>query len=376
MTIEARTVEGPIRDLFTKLYAYRQRDSRDPLEDWLTECLAAVLRALPIDQLGPIIAQLTSRPQLDVELVLQNRRPSIVTQFSTQAHGRPDLVILLHDEPWIVFENKVAHQVDDQLDRYGAWLASIRGAVPWRALVYVTHVTQPPADFSAEIWAERHHGVSPAVTSWGRLSRLLLGLTADVADTLSRSLAESFYNMLESLQMADEFPSSQSYAALEIFLSQAGPLENLVARMWEQVCHSANSAKLGSHSIEADPEYGCYAASRYVQRAPNNDSGWSFIETGIWFPSLQRWWSAEQLGSTPRGPQVYLFFGNADDQVLAKVEGTPLGWSRPAGQFFCCKSILDFPSQIDAQAASVLDWCRSRADELKTFLISNELTQF
>jgi hypothetical protein len=45
-----------VTELFSELYRYRQRENRENQEDWLTECLAAVLRALPKPSLAAVLA--------------------------------------------------------------------------------------------------------------------------------------------------------------------------------------------------------------------------------------------------------------------------------------------------------------------------------
>jgi hypothetical protein len=369
----------PIRDLFTKLYAYRAREDREPLEDWLTECLAVVLKSLRADSAISLLASLLERPAAEIVAAIGDSKLSYVTQYGTAA-GRPDLVLTLDDRPWIIFENKVSHGVGDQLDRYGEWLASNPADhIPWHALVYLTHATPPPVDFTGPDWEARFGGrVSPCVLHWGRLARELISMTADDQQgSLARAAAEGFYGMLESKQMTDEFPSSQSFAALEVFLANGVQMDNLVKRMWEQVCHAANSHKTQGRQVAAQPEYGCYVAWRYVLRAAGNDSAWSYLQTGLWCADLARWWSAEELVETARGVHVYVFFGNDNDEhVFDHVTGAPRGWLRPAQQFFVHRSLFDFSTNEDARALEILDWCKTQADELKTFLIAEKLTTF
>lgn len=332
------------------------------------------MRSLDRDALVSLLCDLTDRPALEASGII-----SVVTQYPASASERPDLVVLLEDRPWVAFENKVAHHVGTQLDRYGDWLASIEECTPWRGLVFVTHATPPPPDFDRATWDRRYDGrIATGVIHWGRLGRRLLALTMSSGEaSVPHTLAKSFYTMLESRQMADEFPNSQAFAALELFLGHASPIENLIARMWEQVCHAANSNKIGARELGAEPDFGCYSASRFVQPAPANTSGWSFLETGIWHADLARWWSAPQLGYAARGTHVFVLFANDEDKKLFDgIEGAPTGWLRPERQFFVHKSLLDFPADIDSQATAVLAWCRAKADELREFLVSQQMTVF
>lgn len=365
-------------DLFTRLYAYRQRAMRDPLEDWLTECLAATLRSLPRDMLVSTLTALVRRPKADINQLVSDHVLAITTQYVVPGIGRPDLVVLLDGSPWIVFENKIGHTVDDQLDRYARWLAARDDEhLIWRCLAFVTHFSAPPQHFGELDWAQRYGSrILPRTTTWGRLARQLLSIvSSDRGDSLSRALVESFHAMLESKQMADDYPTSQAFASLELFIANGGAVQNLVERMWEQVCHAANSKNMAERRVEAWPNHGCYGAWRYVQKTSKHGEPFSWLETGVWFADLARWRSAES-GEPISGTNVYIFYGNDLVPAFNNIVGAPPGWFRPDGSFLCYTSLHEFPYGPDERATAVLAWSKQRAGELREFLLAQELVKF
>jgi len=48
-------------DPFSVLYSYRERERKNNYEDWLIECLAAILRALPQAVFSDFMSRLTGQ---------------------------------------------------------------------------------------------------------------------------------------------------------------------------------------------------------------------------------------------------------------------------------------------------------------------------
>lgn len=115
-----------VSELFTDLYRYRQREKKNNLEDWLTECVAAILRALPKPVFAAFASGLTGQSADSIANVFED--VSIATQVTidrgTQGSQRPDLLISIAapdegdrkkpSQPWLLFENKVFHHVDER----------------------------------------------------------------------------------------------------------------------------------------------------------------------------------------------------------------------------------------------------------------------
>ena len=133
--------------LLVDLFKYRSREKREAMEDWLTECVAAILRALPPHELAEALKSVTGQncaalleagsvigiaTQVVIEKRIDHQMDAEKGKAAQREVQRPDMVISIDGHPWLVFENKVAHAVDhdrasdasrvSQLERYGTWL--------------------------------------------------------------------------------------------------------------------------------------------------------------------------------------------------------------------------------------------------------------
>jgi hypothetical protein len=373
------------RDLFVDLYAYRQRENRNPLEDWLTECLAATIRALPSTQRGALLARLSGATIDDPEAFLAAHRVDIVTQYQTVAAGRPDMLILLDDQPWILFENKVSHGVSERIDEHGAQSHQLRAYADWLgdhgkdcilapAIVFVTHITPPPEDFRVRDAAGRYRGLFPVHTSWGALGRAISTLVTGLAEEHhARILASAFLTFLEQHDMSNEFPSSAAFAAAELYVSQAATIENLVDRMWQEVRTVASFGRTSDYLLKALTDEGSVSAWRYVAPGAASPDRSSFLQTGIWYPETGLWFDAGDIGEDLRGPQAYLFFGNHADDIFTAATGEPEGFVRPSSNFLAFRAVTDFPGDPQARGEEIISWVADRGRALKTFLTAHQL---
>lgn len=374
-------------NLFRDLYAYRQRENKDPKEDWLTECLAATMRALPRDALQKVVADFSAFDVLDPNENLAEDELKIHTQFPIGSGGRPDMLITLNGQPWIVIENKVGHSVgvrikadgsdSHQLGDYADWLwKESRDCRLRPAMVFITHLTRPPEDFSSRATADRYYGFRRHATSWGSLARKFMALTSHLDEVHhARVMAETFLGYLEDQNMSDEMPDSTAFAAAQMYVGYAAELENLVDAMWQRACTIANFGKTSDYILKAVTDQGSVSAWRYVAPTPVSPSRNTYVETGIWYPEIGAWYDRENIGSDLRGAQVYVgLFNNEDDYFLKNPSGDSLDFFiRPCSDFMAVKAVADFPSDPQVRGELITDWVEQRAVELRKFLLSNKL---
>lgn len=376
-------------ELFIDLYRYRQRERKNNLEDWLTECLAATLRSLDRNQWIRFLVEFSRlEPNRAAELV-KSELPIVRTQVQAGAEfGIPDLVIFAGDEPFILFENKVAHRVTEDLDdsgqirnqlhRYAEWLHKRRlPDVGDTCLVFLTHITPPPEDFLSPSHGHLYHNVRRITSTWGHLGRLLRAIAQDEGQrSLACGLSRAFYKMLEDEQMANEFPTSTALASLEVFLAQGAEIENLLKAMWNEISGVAKSSNTSRERIESEFEFGRYSAWRYVNWIERVSTKTAFLMTGIWFPEIADTWPRESLeGLDPHGPQIFLCFGDDDYDVFKTVEGKPSDqWLRPYSDFLRMAPLHQFSGTPDQRASNILKWLAQEAKDLRTFLLKEELT--
>ena len=385
-------------ELFTDLYRYRQREKKNNLEDWLTECVAAIFRALPKPVFAAFFSRLTGQSADSIANVFED--VLIATQVTigreTQGSQRPDLLISIAapdegdrrkpGQPWLLFENKVFHHVDEeeldsgeiqnQLHRYGAWLSAqdFDRADLSQALVFVTHGTPAPDDF-------RKHGRShPAYGSlgrvcetWGSLTKLIDEVSSDFSDDLHfRALLSALQTFLEDHGMADEYPEYRDYAALAGFIDTVEPFKKLVNEMFGKL---DGVAQFYGRVIKAsaDAEEGTFHAHRYLAEEERFDE-WTFLSTGIWFPDRGEGFYAEDIEKVDKmpvslSPKVYIQLANGEDDALTALEGKPdEDWYRLNSDFFTFRDIATFPPEPADAAAAILDWVEVEGAKIKSLL--------
>jgi hypothetical protein len=372
-------------DIFVDLYAYRQRENKDPLEDWLTECLAVTMRALPATLKAKLLVLLSGTMIDDPDAFFAKHSIEILTQYSTRDAGRPDMLVRLDGQPWILFENKVAHGVSIREGDQGGDSHQLRGYADWldehgrecllpRALVFVTHVTAPPEDFHGVDASRLYHGFHRTHTSWGALGRSIAALTFDLADEHhAKVLARALLVYLEEKNMSNEFPSSAAFSAAELYVSQADALENLVKRMWDELKTAVNFGRTADYQLQALTDEGSVSAWRFVAPGPSSPSRESFLQTGIWFPETGLWFDADDLEEELRGPQAYIYFGNGLEDSFSNANGELNGFMRPASNFLACKAINQFPTDPQVRGEQIIAWVAEQAHNLKNFLMQHLL---
>jgi hypothetical protein len=385
--ISSQTKQGSVEtsDLFIDLYAYRQRENKDPLEDWLTECLAVTIRALPRPAKAALLSELSGATVSDPQAFFDAHKVEVFTQHSTGAAGRPDMLVQLDGHPWILFENKVGHGVAAREAVDGTESHQLRGYAEWlnkqgrhcslaKALVFVTHITQPPQDFRGADEAGLYHGLRRTHTSWAALGRRIAGLTDGLPDDHhAKALTTAFLAYLEDQDMSNEFPSSSAFAAAEVYVSQAAALENLVSRMWQELRTAANFGRTADVQLKALTDEGSVSAWRYVAPGPSSPSRNSYLQTGIWFPETGSWFDAEEVDIGVRGPQAYVYFGNGENDMFGIAPGELEGFMRPNSDFLACKPMAEFSAVPQVRGEEIIAWVAERAGVLKMFLTEHGL---
>ena len=173
--------------------------------------------------------------------------------------------------------------------------------------------------------------------------------------------------------MSNEFPSSTAFAAGEIYVSQAGPLVNLVDRMWREVSTIASFGRNSQYQLQPIVEDGSISAWRYVAPGPASPDRSTYLQTGIWYPEAGLWFDADDVGAELRGPQAYLLFANDSDDMFTAAKGELEGFVRPASDFLAFKPIADFPGNPQSRGEEIIRWVAERGRALKVFLTAHGL---
>jgi hypothetical protein len=367
---------GIFRDLFEFRPRFRENEKQDrtPLEDWLTECLAGCLRSLFMHEPSlalSVLSSLTGRP---ADLLTTERedggRPSVVTQLRCDDGRRPDLVVLLGEKPWIVVESKVEHTATlEQLAGYAEWMRDASKGAPFlTTLVYLTHATPCPAGFIDTDPAFAHTHL--ARRRWAGIARSLVSACEPLAEHHeSRSLSSAFLHQLEDLNMSNEYPSSKTMAASQMFMLFGLELELLVNSLLDDVI------AIGDFSHQkytpAKPEFsqGLYTAGRWAKSVRGNIGAQVWV--GIWFPETGSYRidvEREMKIEVSEAPKIFVTVDS--EALLAAAPGCPEGWHRDDEEFLAFSDYDDFGDDPSERANSAKAWTRDRIAHLKEHLQS------
>jgi hypothetical protein len=349
--------------LYGRLFRYRERPHRRPKEDFLTEALADLLARMP----RPIMAEFTASLFLPQEarrewqkLIDQGGRFDWRTHYSIQIeNGRryPDLVLVSDaDEPLLLIENKIGHQISEyptsanqdpasdrtdedqgeianQLTAYGQWLALRSQGRSWPgAIALLTHFTPPPADFAAS--ETRRYGLRfRHICRWHQLFQHLTALSNSQPAQEWSLIGQELAEFLREEEMNSETITFNDIARAEVFMPSAERFENTFSQIWETLAPSWKSRTGHSFGIQYLSEHGIVWDWMYLKEpfAPAKTS-W-YVAWGIRFPEITDKWK-NAAPPLPQRTHVFVSIGsegkprlpNLSQKMLASSK-FPKGWS-------------------------------------------------
>ena len=379
--------------LLVDLFKYRSRDKREAMEDWLTECVAAVLRVLPRPALVAVFEMLIGK---DCKVLLDEKLTiDIATQVPIDssrpgaARQRPDMLLRVQGEPWVLFENKVAHHVANrietdgsvtsQMDRYADWLAAQPLGVDGltKSLVFVTHQTAIPVGF-LELNPNRasYRELTRHASTWGHLARIFEHVGNEFGTTShAHAMIAAYTTFLKEHEMADEYPTTKDIALLSLQLGATDRLEKLVNDMFQRI-QGVGRWNGNTSWAHADVEFGRFNADRWLHLP----KGWPtdcYVNTGLWFPDSPdqkyRVLMDEELGerdlrAVSSAPKVFLQLAHGEDDMFP-IGGRPGDqWLRPATDFFVFCDYESFLGDPATRAAEIMQWLDERVADLAQFV--------
>lgn len=312
--------------LYRRLFTYRERPDRSPVEDFLTEGLADLLDRMPVEVCRDLVARmLGDRAEVEIELALIWKMGS-PARWSTQraiAGGRLDLLLEIDGRAAVVVESKVSagfqeHADHDtghsrhQLRTYGEWLGNSADRQWGGALVLLTHWTSAPPDFLqvSGPYGCRHRGV----TRWSELSRWLSARIRlpEHANAGWALLAGEFVTFLREMDMDSELATGHDLAALQMYLASADRVRNTVEQAWESARATWRPVCIQTDvPLEVSTTYGCVWKYRYLIRS---DLRSCYMAAGLRFPAI----GSHPSYAEPNG-EPYLFVELGSDH-----DGSPI----------------------------------------------------
>lgn len=305
----------------------------------------------------------------ELEFFLQSRAFRVETQISTDDRIRPDMVFYAGEQAFLVVENKVAHTAHiDQLSGYAQWLRENSGHIGPRGVAFVTHYTRPPEEFSRNTPA--FEGLSVQPTTWAALSKSLLRVTANLRhDSHAQVLARSFFEMLEELNMATEYPTNKTLASAEIFLAEEEGVSALVNELRAETEKLGNFRRQTTYECTPDFELGYFAASRWCIDLFGDIGGSVYV--GIWYPEVGNFKelildaarAANKEAKVDDGTKIFLDFETAVN-IPVRSDDLPENWIKiEDDELVVFKNVSSFSGNADIRAKAMKSWISDRCDE-------------
>ena len=365
--------------LYQRLFTYRERQHRSPLEDYLTEALADLLNRMPERAVKGLTKSWLGQNREEVgdfDRVWPDGASALwTTQRPIDGNRFLDLLLEVDGRPVLIVENKIAAgfqrhtSLDEvkveqhQLASYGLWLRREADPTWGGALVLLTHWTPAPDDFlvSAETYGAKHRSVA----RWAELSRRL-GTLARQAEGLTSAwvqLASEFVSFLKELNMDSELAKSQDFAALQVYVASADRVRNSIERIWDDAKPIWRPVSQQTDiALEITTKYGCVWKFRYLAR---QDLRNCYLAVGIRFP---------ELGDHPAyvdptaGP--YLFAELGSDVENSPLDGLklPAPWSASPNLQLARLPLSALPSDADLFLSDAKRWVGERLGEVAPLL--------
>lgn len=360
--------------LYQRLFMYREREDRSPLEDFLSEALADLLNRLP-ESTSRDAAALFLRADADaIESLKRLWPPGETGRWSTQriidGGRRVDLLLEISGTPVIIVENKIGagfqdHGVNNasregqhQLATYGKWLQHATSPDWGGAVILLTHWTPAPSDFvaSEDVYGCRFR----SVLRWADLSRWLSGVAqhAETQDAAWTKLAGELVTFLKDQSMDSELATTHDLAALQIYVTSADRVRNTIEAIWESakvvwrpICQQTD------YPLSISTNYGCVWKYRYLSR---KDLRWSYIAMGIRYPRT----CADPAYADPNGePHLFVEIGSDEERSPVNELNLPAIWAVSADQRMAKVPLHHLPIAADLFLAAAEKWAGERVSE-------------
>lgn len=385
--------------LYGRLFTYRPRPSRLPLEDFLSEALADLLNRLPRARHVTFVADVLLRGDAGAAwLSFMARKPDAQLEWTTQhtvregpTPSRADMVLLVDGRERLVVESKVGAPIrghtaaiggdedggrdivvvadPNQLTTYGAWLARRCHGHCWPgALVLLTHRSEPPRGYGPI-----GYGVPHVVTCrWRDVWKWARATGAEGSNPAQGAwapLAAELAAFLEAQRMSADYMKQNDVAQAQVFIAAADRIQHTFNAIEERL--RGLKAELGSGSFKT-LDYSAAGAvtwTWFYLRKPF-DAKW-YVAWGIRFPEASQWWTKAE---PPLPPVTHAFVALGTDGravPVAALEGQSLqgGWAKAGDhELVVGRKLSDFPSDADLLAAELSRWVAASIETLKPTL--------
>jgi hypothetical protein len=362
--------------LYSRLFRYRARSDREPLEDFLSEALADLLTRMPRATLSNMLEHaFDGRLPTPLSEVIEGADLHWRTQVPANG-GIADLVLFAASKPILLIENKTwsgfqDHSTEEeeanQLTTYCRWLAE-KAAIPSAcAVLLITGTTSFPDGYHRE---DGKYAVDcRGQITWAALGRWLnkVLLSDEDRESAWKQLAQELVVFLGEKNLSSEIFTASDLSAAHLFLPTKERWNATFSTIWDSSEHLWRPF-LGARvsPLDLNGEAGIIWQWRYAIAEIAPPKTW--LGLGIRFPDQADWYVDIGL---PDSPHFYFVIGN-DYEGLEHTSALPAGWLRNDGdeEFLTYLSVADLPTNIDQRIEKLSEWSKRVMPECEAIMRS------
>jgi hypothetical protein len=379
--------------IYARLYRYRQTESLSPKENFLTEALADLFNRLSPDKQADFLVDALHASWAEEIRTRCDRTRTIEaqTQVSIAVAGavkRPDMVIHLDGQPFVVVEVKVDAEVqrhaadvnsdmDDgtpvattssdrhQLATYGTWIAG-QGRDGWPgAVVFITHSTRAPEGFGSD----GRSGPIEVTHSWKDVGDWLSeNLDLEQRSNTSCALAADLHDFLTEEDLMPEFMTAQDLAATAVFLPSAANLHHTFKTVLQNVIRSYPGVKSGSIRYEPWPAGNAFCGWFYLASSVNVRGSRFALTAGICFAGESALGDEESDDIPRHEPFFMVHVGDENSRVPITdvLRSIPQDWMLVNEEWsaVAVRTLGNFPPDPNRRAEALIAWVTAQVGHL------------
>lgn len=405
--------------LYGRLFKYRERPSRRPKEDFLTEAMSDLLSRMPDDKSCQFVAELlipkSQAAQQEWHLKTTETGHLVWdTQKSISYNGGSGRLDLAGGgtagETFLIVENKVGSPVGrhdlpgdispaqpgddrgteadnsraraetvDQLEFYRRWLEKERcSSLTWRgAICVLTHGTTAPADFCGDT-EDRRSGPWRHVCRWDEVWRWIdrearpqPGHHRDPWQVFAHDFAE----YLKEEGMSSEQFTNYDISACNVFVRSGERFKHSFDVIWgivrPNIPQGVHRESIFREPFAFNSDGGVIWDWVYLYPpfAAGASKNW-YIAWGLRFPESSSWWNdCEPL--LPSDTHAFVTWGAEGRPPVPKLfpNEVPNGWSISAESGIVIpKALRDFRPESGGLATALGEWINTQVQDLLPYI--------
>ena len=384
--------------IYSRVFKYRERPSSSPAENFLTEGLADLLGRFPPDVQREFICAMLPKTyeQNFVDCATASKRLRFITQFPILVGvftKLPDMVVLLDDQPFVLFEIKInateqqhtirsEHDLEadseqqeivtqGQLQTYSNWIREQNTGEWPGAVVFLTHQTRAPDGFDLNDIMTRR--TIHSIRTWTDVGRWLARhIDLELIDKTYCALTRDYLQFLKEIGLMNNYVTLRDLAATQIFL----PSQQALRYTFRSIADAASSAqpksKGGHIHAEFWPQGGVYWSYYYLNSKLNLHSSKFYLAFGISFPETGDFGSKDRDKLPQHEPFFFILLSDEwqkrkASELLTRI---PENWLQinDRAEAVVVRPVSKFDANPDVRAAAVKTWAQEEVSRLVNFI--------